>query len=57
MKKENFEIENLEKGWMTVSYQNIKLGWIKNIGNRFNNYLPNFFRIQMPIDFESIMKK
>ena len=57
LKKENFEIENLEKGWMTVSYQNIKLGWIKNIGNRFNNYLPNFFRIQMPIDFESIMKK
>jgi NOL1/NOP2/fmu family ribosome biogenesis protein len=44
MKKENFKIE-CDTGWNLITYQYFGLGWIKQLGNRFNNYLPNEFRI------------
>jgi len=34
-----------DKGWALMSYKNYGIGWIKNLGNRLNNYLPNEFRI------------
>jgi len=33
------------KGWNLMTYKGLGLGWIKHLGNRFNNYLPNEFRI------------
>ena len=41
------ELQNIdgEKGWALMTYQNHGIGWIKNLGNRLNNYLPNEFRI------------
>ena len=33
------------KGWITASYRNQRLGWIRNLGNRFNNYYPSGQRI------------
>lgn len=50
LKKENIEVENAEKGWLLVSYEGLGLGWVKNIGNRVNNYLPKEWRIRMDIE-------
>lgn len=44
LKKELQHIDG-EKGWALMTYQNHGIGWIKNLGNRLNNYLPNEFRI------------
>lgn len=44
MKKENFKID-CDNGWVLISHKQFGLGWIKQLGNRFNNYLPNDFRI------------
>ncbi|MBP9193437.1 MAG: hypothetical protein KBF57_02045 [Saprospiraceae bacterium] len=42
-------VNHPQKTWMIVTYQNLGLGWIKNLGNRINNYLPGHLRIQMDI--------
>lgn len=44
LKKELQVIEG-RKGWNLMTYQNFGIGWIKHLGNRLNNYLPNEFRI------------
>ncbi|HEY4155509.1 MAG TPA: hypothetical protein VGM24_08775, partial [Puia sp.] len=33
------------KGWLPVSYQRQKLGWVKMLANRLNNYYPKSWRI------------
>jgi len=35
------------KGWQWVSYREIPLGWIRNLGSRTNNYFPHERRIRM----------
>ena len=40
LKKENIEISLGAKGWYLVTYQKKPIGWLKNIGNRINNYYP-----------------
>lgn len=47
LRKENFDIGNLNSGWKLVSYQNLPLGWIKVVGERLNNYMPTEYRIRM----------
>ncbi len=50
LKRENMEIQMPDrKGWYVVKYNGLGLGWIKNIGNRVNNYLPKHWRIRMEI--------
>jgi 16S rRNA C967 or C1407 C5-methylase (RsmB/RsmF family)/NOL1/NOP2/fmu family ribosome biogenesis protein len=44
LKKELQTIEG-DKGWSLMRYKGFGIGWIKNLGNRINNYLPNEFRI------------
>jgi 16S rRNA C967 or C1407 C5-methylase (RsmB/RsmF family)/NOL1/NOP2/fmu family ribosome biogenesis protein len=44
LKKELAHIDG-SKGWNLMTYQNFGIGWIKQLGNRINNYLPNEFRI------------
>ena len=39
LKGETFSID-APQGWVIVTYQNLPLGWIKSLGNRFNNYYP-----------------
>ncbi|WP_332911045.1 methyltransferase RsmF C-terminal domain-like protein [Algoriphagus boritolerans] len=34
-------------GWVLLTYQNLPLGWVKNLGNRVNNYFPKEWRIRM----------
>lgn len=49
LKGETFDLKG-EKGYQLVTYQNIPLGWIKHLGNRFNNLYPKEWRIRMRID-------
>ena len=44
--KRDFTVEG-PLGWNIVTFQNAPLGFIKNMGNRFNNYYPNEWKIRM----------
>ncbi len=48
LKKETFQLDNLPLGWVVLSYNSLNLGWIKSVGNRFNNYYPNELKIFNP---------
>lgn len=48
LKGDTFSIEP-GNGYAVMTYENIPLGWIKRIGNRFNNYYPKEWRIRMKI--------
>lgn len=51
LKKETFELPGqFPKGWYLITHQGLGLGWIKNLSNRFNNYLPRNWRIRMNLD-------
>jgi NOL1/NOP2/sun family putative RNA methylase len=43
--KKELQSINGESGWNLISYEGMGLGWIKHLGNRINNYLPNEYRI------------
>lgn len=43
--KKELSIIDGEKGWNLMTYKGFGIGWIKHLGNRLNNYLPNEFRI------------
>jgi 16S rRNA C967 or C1407 C5-methylase (RsmB/RsmF family)/NOL1/NOP2/fmu family ribosome biogenesis protein len=47
MRRDNFILQNGIKGWNIVTCNNINLGFVKNIGNRVNNYFPVEWRIRM----------
>jgi len=34
------------KGWVLVGFKNRPLGWVKNLGNRSNNYYPKDYRLR-----------
>lgn len=41
---------DVERGFCLVKFEGQPIGWAKNIGNRFNNYLPKDWRILKDID-------
>ncbi len=45
LKKENFLLPTSASGWTLMRYQGLNIGWIKALPKRFNNYLPNNWRI------------
>lgn len=49
LNKTLLNIDSPYKGWCIVSYEGTALGWIKNLGNRINNYYPVDWRIRMDI--------
>ncbi len=49
LKKEEMRVPDMKMGWNIVKYNGLGIGWIKNIGNRINNYLPKQWRIRMEI--------
>lgn len=49
LKKENIATPNPTKGWQLLRYEGLALGWLKNLGNRTNNYLPKDWRIRMEV--------
>jgi len=47
LSKKDFSLPaNTPKGWNTIKYQNLVLGWIKVLANRINNYYPTEIRIK-----------
>ncbi|MFN8318530.1 MAG: hypothetical protein U0V54_03805 [Saprospiraceae bacterium] len=42
-------INSQDKSWILITYKSKPLGWVKNLGNRINNYLPAHLRIHMDI--------
>ncbi len=49
LKKEDAQLPVTDKGWFMVCYEGMGLGWVKSLGNRYNNYLPKHWRIRMDI--------
>jgi len=49
LRRDTFALQNASKGWNIVTYKNINLGFVKNLGNRLNNYFPVEWRIRMNI--------
>ncbi len=47
LRKEDFQYSGLPQGWILVTYKKHPLGWIKNLGNRMNNYYPKEWRVRM----------
>ena len=43
--KKELQIIDGQKGWNLMTFNGFGFGWIKHLGNRLNNYLPNEFRI------------
>lgn len=48
LKGETFSID-APQGWVIVTHNELPLGWIKSMGNRFNNYYPKELRIRMEL--------
>jgi 16S rRNA C967 or C1407 C5-methylase (RsmB/RsmF family)/NOL1/NOP2/fmu family ribosome biogenesis protein len=48
-KKDEIRINSAAKGWLLVQYQGVPLGFVKNLGNRANNYFPKEWRIRMAL--------
>jgi 16S rRNA C967 or C1407 C5-methylase (RsmB/RsmF family)/NOL1/NOP2/fmu family ribosome biogenesis protein len=47
LRRDNFIINDAPKGWNVLTYNEVSLGFINNIGNRFNNYFPVEWRIKL----------
>jgi len=48
LRKEDFTLApGTPTGWVLMNFQGNPLGWIKNMGNRNNNYYPKEWRIRM----------
>lgn len=47
MRRDNFSISNSYKGWILLNYKGVNIGFVKNLGNRINNYFPVEWRIRM----------
>lgn len=45
LRRESISFDNLPKGFILLTYENVPLGFIKNIGSRSNNLYPNEWRI------------
>ncbi|RYF97792.1 MAG: RNA methyltransferase, partial [Chitinophagaceae bacterium] len=45
LRKEEVKTDGSVKGWALVLYEGVKLGWIKVLSNRTNNYYPKEWRI------------
>jgi len=49
LKKVLLSVDSNTNGWHVATHQNNGIGFLKNIGNRINNYLPNEYRIIMDL--------
>jgi 16S rRNA C967 or C1407 C5-methylase (RsmB/RsmF family)/NOL1/NOP2/fmu family ribosome biogenesis protein len=47
LKRENISSSGMNIGWNIVTYNGVRLGFVKNIGKRINNYFPVEWRIRM----------
>ena len=47
LRKNDLKADVLPPGWVLMKYQGLPLGWVKNLGNRVNNYYPKDWRIRI----------
>ena len=47
LKKESIVLDDYPKGYVLICFQNVALGWVKNLGNRSNNLYPQSWKIRM----------
>jgi 16S rRNA C967 or C1407 C5-methylase (RsmB/RsmF family)/NOL1/NOP2/fmu family ribosome biogenesis protein len=47
LRRDSFAISGILKGWNIVTYEDINIGFVNNIGNRVNNYFPVEWRIRL----------
>ena len=45
--KDNLQLQLNGKDWQLASFDGTPLGFLKNLGNRFNNYYPKEWRLRM----------
>jgi 16S rRNA C967 or C1407 C5-methylase (RsmB/RsmF family)/NOL1/NOP2/fmu family ribosome biogenesis protein len=50
LKGETFALASSNQGFVLLTYLEQPLGWIKHLGNRFNNLYPKEWRIRMKIE-------
>jgi 16S rRNA C967 or C1407 C5-methylase (RsmB/RsmF family)/NOL1/NOP2/fmu family ribosome biogenesis protein len=48
LRRQDFQVDDSYRGWALVTYNKIKLGWVKVLPNRVNNYYPTNWRILKP---------
>ena len=48
--RDNVFVADAAVGFNLVTYNNLPLGWIKNIGNRWNNLYPQNWKIRMNVE-------
>ncbi|MBR5958553.1 MAG: rRNA cytosine-C5-methyltransferase [Salinivirgaceae bacterium] len=48
--RDNVFVADAAAGFNLVTYNNLPLGWIKNIGNRWNNLYPQNWKIRMNVE-------
>jgi len=46
LRSETLEIIQKYKGWHVIRFQKQRIGWVKLLGNRINNYYPKSWRIR-----------
>jgi NOL1/NOP2/fmu family ribosome biogenesis protein len=47
LRRDNFILDGAAPGWNLVTFKEVNLGFVKNLGNRVNNYFPVEWRIRM----------
>lgn len=45
LRKDDFTLEQAQKGWSLMTFENLGLGWAKILQNRINNYYPKELKI------------
>jgi NOL1/NOP2/fmu family ribosome biogenesis protein len=59
LRRDSFTLKNVPSGWNILTWKGVNLGFVNNIGTRFNNYYPVDWRIKMnlpEVGFENITK-
>lgn len=49
LKRDDISPLSTDRGWNLITYRNTPLGWVKNLGNRFNSAFPKEWRIRMSV--------
>ena len=49
LKRDDIAAPSVNRGWNLITYRNIPLGWVKNVGNRYNSAFPKEWRIRMSV--------
>jgi 16S rRNA C967 or C1407 C5-methylase (RsmB/RsmF family)/NOL1/NOP2/fmu family ribosome biogenesis protein len=47
LRRDNFKLFDAPRGWNIITFNDVNLGFVNNIGNRVNNYFPVEWRIRM----------